>query len=43
MMYLGRNECPETAIVVNYKELKKLGIDIPKSYEDLINQNIKDL
>ncbi len=21
---------PETAIVVNYKELKKLGIDIPK-------------
>ena len=26
---------PETAIVVNYKELKKLGIDIPKSYEDL--------
>lgn len=34
---------PETAIVVNYKELKKLGIDILKSYEDLIKPEYKGL
>ena len=34
---------PETAIVVNYKELEKLNLPIPTSYEDLIKPEYKGL
>lgn len=34
---------PETAIVVNYKELEKRNLDIPTSYEDLIKPEYKGL
>lgn len=34
---------PETAIVVNYKELEKLGLEIPSRYLDLIKPKYKEL
>lgn len=40
--WIGMN-ATETAFVVNYKELEKLGLKIPESYEDLIKPEYKGL
>lgn len=40
--WIGMN-ATETAFVVNYKELEKLGVEVPKSFADLIKPEYKGL